>query len=429
MLGWNILYEFNDSDFEVSENLLSIYLDEYEETPWDALKYLIADVNYGGHVTDDRDRRLLHSYINTCFTPQVLDVQFYKLSTMDNYFVPRDGQLKMYRDYCAQLPVIDKPEAFGQHSNADIASQIADSRMLFETLLSLQPKVATTTGVSQEEKVLELAANVLKAVPENINYENTAKLLADDLCPLNVVLLQEIERYNVLLENIRNSLVDLQLGIQGFVLMSADLEDTYECVFEARVPQTWSTAYPSLKPLGSWTRDLVLRMEQLSKWAETTHAPILFWMSGFTFPTGFLTAVLQTSARANGVSVDTLGWEFSVSTVDDKLITQAPKDGVMVRGLYLEGAGWDKKESQLIEAAPMQLSCSMPSIHFKPTESKKRKGKGSRGMYSAPVYMFPNRAGANGRESFVVSCDLRPGASTPDHWVKRAAALLMQLSN
>ena len=41
MLGWNIQYGFSDSDFEVSENLLSIYLDEYEETPWDALKYLV----------------------------------------------------------------------------------------------------------------------------------------------------------------------------------------------------------------------------------------------------------------------------------------------------------------------------------------------------------------------------------------------------
>jgi len=26
----------------VSENLLSIYLDEYEDTPWDALKYLVS---------------------------------------------------------------------------------------------------------------------------------------------------------------------------------------------------------------------------------------------------------------------------------------------------------------------------------------------------------------------------------------------------
>ena len=45
MLGWNIQYGFNDSDFEVSENLLSIYLDEYEETPWDALKYLVSVVS------------------------------------------------------------------------------------------------------------------------------------------------------------------------------------------------------------------------------------------------------------------------------------------------------------------------------------------------------------------------------------------------
>lgn len=61
-------------------------------------------------------------------------------------------------------------------------------------------------------------------------------------------------------------------------------------------------AYPSLKPLGAWTRDLVLRVEQFAKWAETAHPPTIFWMSGFTFPTGFLTAVLQTSARANAVS-------------------------------------------------------------------------------------------------------------------------------
>ena len=47
MLGWNIQYGFNDSDFEVSENLLSIYLDEYEETPWDALKYLVSLVLRG----------------------------------------------------------------------------------------------------------------------------------------------------------------------------------------------------------------------------------------------------------------------------------------------------------------------------------------------------------------------------------------------
>jgi dynein heavy chain len=75
-LGWNVNYSFNDSDFEVSENLLKIYLDEYEETPWDALKYLIASVNYGGHVTDDSDMRLLQTYISGLFKEEALQPFF-----------------------------------------------------------------------------------------------------------------------------------------------------------------------------------------------------------------------------------------------------------------------------------------------------------------------------------------------------------------
>ena len=51
------------------------------------------------------------------------------------------------------LPPADNPEAFGQHSNADIASQIQETRLLFDTLLSLQPQVATGGGESKEDKV------------------------------------------------------------------------------------------------------------------------------------------------------------------------------------------------------------------------------------------------------------------------------------
>jgi len=59
-LGWNVHYTFNDSDFQISENLLAIYLDIYDKTPFDALKYLITIVIYGGHCTDEWDMRLLH---------------------------------------------------------------------------------------------------------------------------------------------------------------------------------------------------------------------------------------------------------------------------------------------------------------------------------------------------------------------------------
>uniref|UniRef100_A0A8D2M0S0 Dynein axonemal heavy chain 2 n=1 Tax=Varanus komodoensis TaxID=61221 RepID=A0A8D2M0S0_VARKO len=421
-LGWNIVYGFNDSDFEVSENLLSLYLDEYEETPWEALTYLIAGVNYGGHVTDDWDRRLLTTYINDYFN---------ELSVLDTYYIPRDGNLASYKEYISLLPSMDAPEAFGQHPNADVASQITEARTLFETLLSLQPQTtpAGEAGQSREDKVLELSADVLSKVPEEIDYEGTCKMLSTDPSPLNVVLLQEIQRYNSLLQVIRwgPSRSRLEKGIQGLVVMSTDLEEIFNCIFDARVPPMWERAYPSQKPLAAWTRDLGLRVEQFAHWAKTTHPPVLFWLSGFTFPTGFLTAVLQAAARLNNISVDTLSWDFLVSTVDDNNLVYPPKEGVWVRGLFLEGAGWDKKNSCLMEAEAMQLVCPVPTIHFKPVENKKKRGGRSPRTYACPCYYYPNRAGTSGRPSFVIGVDLRSGAMPADHWIKRGTALLMSL--
>uniref|UniRef100_A0A8C0I316 Dynein axonemal heavy chain 2 n=1 Tax=Balaenoptera musculus TaxID=9771 RepID=A0A8C0I316_BALMU len=427
-LGWNIICGFNDSDFEVSENLLSLYLDEYEETPWDALKYLIAGVNYGGHVTDDWDRRLLTTYINDYFCEQALSTPSYRLSVLETYFIPKDGSLASYKEYISMLPGMDPPETFGQHPNADVASQITEARTLFETLLSLQPQITPTRAgdQSREEKVLELAADVKQKIPEMIDYEGTRKLLAMDPSPLNVVLLQEIQRYNKLMETILFSLTDLEKGIQGLIVMSTSLEEIFNCIFDAHVPPLWGKAYPSQKPLASWTRDLAMRVEQFELWASRARPPVIFWLSGFAFPTGFLTAVLQSSARQNNISVDSLSWEFIVSTVDDSNLVYPPKDGVWVRGLYLEGAGWDRKNSCLVEAEPMQLVCLMPTIHFRPTESRKKSAKG---MYSCPCYYYPNRAGSSDRASFVIGIDLRSGTMTSDHWIKRGTALLMSLDN
>ena len=114
----------------------------------------------------------------------------------------------------------------------------------------------------------------------------------------------QIHRYNILLKTIKTSLVELEKGIKGLVVMSSDLEEVVDCIHSAPVPTLWGKAYPSQKPLGAWTRDLSLRVDQFAQWATTTHPPVLFWLSGFTFPTGFLTAVLQTAARKNNVRME-----------------------------------------------------------------------------------------------------------------------------
>merc|ERR1712093_55632 len=176
-----------------------------------------------------------------------------------------------------------------------------------------------------------------------------------------------------------------------------------EAVLEFKVPRAWSTCYPSLKPLTPWMRDLVCRISALQKWINEA-LPQCFGLPDFTYPTGFLTAVLQTSARKNGIAIDSLSWEFHIINTPATSIAQYAKGGSYCHGLFLEGARWDLDNSCLTEPIPMELCCSMPVIHFKPVDNKK---KSIKGIYSCPLYLYPLRTGSRERPSFVISCEVR----------------------
>jgi dynein heavy chain len=47
-LGFNIRYEFNTSDLECSSSTLNMFLSSQDAIPWEALEYVIGQVNYGG---------------------------------------------------------------------------------------------------------------------------------------------------------------------------------------------------------------------------------------------------------------------------------------------------------------------------------------------------------------------------------------------
>ncbi len=153
--------------------------------------------------------------------------------------------------------------------------------------------------------------------------------------------------------------------------------------------------------------------------------PKVFWLCGLTYPTGLLTALLQTSARKNGVPIDSLSWEFPVLNQDEASISQYPKEGSYVKGLYLEGAKWDSEHGCLTDANPMELFSPMPLVHFKPVDSKK---KANKGMYVCPLYLYPLRTGTRERPSYMISVELKSGGMGAKHWIKRGTALLLSLS-
>jgi len=423
-LGWNIPYDFNDSDFDICEDVLVLYIDNYEQTPWEAIRYLIGEANYGGRVTDAWDRRLVNTYLDTWYCDDAINTENFKLSSLATYYIPDDGPLQSYKDYITQLPNFDAPEAFGQHGNADIASQIEDTVELLEAILMMQPRVAGGGGATREEIVDDMAKGLQEQVPAPLDLEQIMKNKADDQSALHVVLFQEIERYNIMLSGVRKQLTELRKAVKGTVVMTSELDDIFTCMFDGRIPATWLKGYPSLKPLAAWAADLVERIAQLSEWSENTY-PIIYNMGYFTFPTGFLTAVLQTSARKNSVSIDVLSWEFVINTQEPKEINQPPKEGVYIGGMFLEGAGWDSELCCLNEPNPMELNLMMPVIQFKPSEAKKKTGKG---IYPCPVYYYPVRTGSRERPSYMITVELKSGKSEADHWIKRGTALQLSLA-
>lgn len=118
-IGWNIAYEWMNSDFVTSKTQLKMYLNEQPETPYIALNYLIAEVNYGGRVTDDKDIRLIKALLKKYVCAEILNDN-YKFSKLDTYYAPPEGHLEATKSYINSLPLEDDPEVFGLHPNANI---------------------------------------------------------------------------------------------------------------------------------------------------------------------------------------------------------------------------------------------------------------------------------------------------------------------
>lgn len=139
---------------------------------------------------------------------------------------------------------------------------------MITTILDVQPRVSSGGGgKSNDEIAYELADSILSKLPDKLDID-TAKpeLFEPDsqgrLNSLTTVLQQECDRFNKLLTVIKSSLHNLKKAIKGFLVMNDELEKMYSAFLANILPELWdNAAYPSLKSLGSWVRDLELRCE------------------------------------------------------------------------------------------------------------------------------------------------------------------------
>ncbi|XP_069503771.1 dynein axonemal heavy chain 3 [Ambystoma mexicanum] len=427
-LGWNIPYEFNESDLRISMRQIQMFLNEYEEVPLEALTYLTGECNYGGRVTDDKDRRLLLSLLSVFYSKDI-ELDKYKLSSGDIYYVPLHGPYQSYIDYIRGLPLITQPEVFGLHDNADITKDNQETNQLFDGVLLTLPRQTSGAGKSPQEVVQDLAGDVLSKLPKDFNLEMVMEkypVVYEE--SMNTVLRQELIRFNRLTQVVRGSLINLGKAIKGQVLMSSELENVFNSMIVGKVPALWAAkSYPSLKPMGSYVSDLLARLQFLQDWIDNG-PPVVFWLSGFYFTQSFLTGVSQNFARKYTIPIDHIGFEFEV-TKQESNMDEAPKDGAYVKGLFLEGARWNRQTMEIGESLPKILYDPIPIIWLRPGESAKFLHQN---VYFTPVYKTSARRGTlsttGHSTNFVLTIEL-PSHKPQKHWINRGVAALCQLDD
>lgn len=119
-LGWNIRYDFTDGDLHVSLTQLREYLNAPAEIPFRVLRFLFTEINYGGRVTDDKDRRLINTLVGSFVGADILQAGTSFSPGGSTYLSPSATSLAEFVDVIRSYPTTPDPEIFGLHENADI---------------------------------------------------------------------------------------------------------------------------------------------------------------------------------------------------------------------------------------------------------------------------------------------------------------------
>ena len=456
-IGFNMRYDFNQSDFNTSSDFSRMYIDEsyYEDIPLDSISYLIGDVTYGGSITDETDRlvmnKTLEKFINFDIFEKKKDAFGKDLDeevevAFGDYVIKNYKNLAEYKQYIPTLPAFDEPEIFGLNKNANIVYELKESSNMLELLSKVIPKGKRSGGEDSNAAVLEMIIPLINQPLEilDLNFRDKKthdKLYDHDLRhSLTIVLFQEIDKYNTLIKKINNTLVELKKAIEGTSIMSLESEEIYNSLMLNKVPTSWSKiGYTSFKPFGSWLADLKKRITFIDDWMRLGF-PIIYWISGLFYPQGFITGIFQTYARETKTPVNDVIINFHVMDVADSEINHKPNSGVYVNGLYLEGASWDNKEG-LVDQSPGDMYYKMPAIWFETTKFKEQNDEEEdddedeekhENYYYCPMFKTTKRAqiissSGNSVEK-VIDVKLR-SFKEENYWILRGAALLMQLDN
>lgn len=236
---------------------------------------------------------------------------------------------------------------------------------------------------------------------------------------LAVVLDQELQRYNELLEVMKDTLKNALNGLAGKCLLSEEMEEFIEQIRDDEIPKAWEgVAYPTMDDLNGYLSDLLERVDFLRKWL-TEGPPKEYWVTALFEPGDFFIALLYIHAMEANLTFHELSLEVRFDSEEEG-------PGILVRGLYLVGAEWDEDKHVLKDASRESIYQKMPVIRLVPVHNGDD-GDGDDeeeddGTYTCPLFQNSDR---EGDENFIIDFDL-PTDKPSSYWVLTGTAMLCQ---
>ena len=253
-MGWNCghLYGFTLGDLQQCCDVMINQLNARsgarcnEQVPYRDLRYLFGEIMYGGHIVvqsrsnqllrytcvhshtdivrthahthartcarahthththpqDKFDRRTNITYLDVIITPNIFNPE---TEVFPGFLTKLDGTHEEFLAHVENDLPPETPLSYGMHPNAEINFLMTEANTLFENILTLSGGGGGGggSGKSREQMVGEILENLQKILPEDFNMFDIKQAIGENITPYLVVLMQECERFNLLLREIR----------------------------------------------------------------------------------------------------------------------------------------------------------------------------------------------------------------------------------
>ena len=394
--GWSRKYEFHRNDLLECFKFMKSVIEMNEqksigmsrpEIPWQIVQNMYAEVVLGSSVEHKHDQAILNTQIKRYISSRVYSSDFtYGLDFPGPFGQDLHSVIKTISTHS----VTESANVFGLDLTAGIEADCSHSSDLTRCLLNAISASAKSdeTGFAllcgQEQNVLEIATQLLDKMPKMASRANVEGREWQGNGAMQLFGASERRQLCSVLEIVRAELNDLVACLSDGRLMVGKRRALAGSLLRGSTPQGWMTLSFHVSSLPKWLEHLRGAQSQIQKMRNDLTGSIA--IGHCLRPAAFTRHYMSQVCSANNWQSESVHIKLKISNADQD---GEPKDELQISGLWLQGAGWDARASQLVaKLNPLHKFVALPParlvVEQRPTETEALMA------FMAPLYTHSN---------------------------------------